>query len=699
MGSIKLLYFTLDLMMRNLSAFAEDHSRKPIDECDGRILRSSRSEGGCFGGFRRGNEGYHGRKLVEASLLFVILFWSGVALASDRLDKVQTYLVYYGGDWSDRQINKALEFDLVIVHPGDQGDNINPKLVSRLKAGKDKKPGTTDDIIVLAYITIGEDDLIERGPRQVTEETMGPAYRTKDGKIKYSANGFRNWYLDQTAYVLSKDGNKIWGDDGLPKITEGHDKLPDENGKWGSFYAYVKDGEWQRRIKRKMVKSLVINGCDGLFLDTVDTASPWAPYGWTQKDMVDLIVKIRSWFQNKVLVMNRGLFLFEKYGETLANTVDAVMFESYVSEWNWHDSIGYPHRWYQSNQTILHEHLAPLNKRKGGLFIFFLNYFDPNQPEAPLFHHELAESTAGYKAAYYVTSPDLQSIKSPTLLPRYSAKKAVKLAVLKDGRVDLKELIRDKPVKKSVLFVSARDKNSLYPSKPFEWPMIISTKAKSVDLSYLSPGDYEVNVDYLAQDGAVIKQGVADLKIKESNRPGKVKGLHVKVRDKSLTLKWQKVLGVNSYEIRWGTDRFRLSKKVTVRRKTSYKFLRLKNETTYYFQVIAVKGAVMGYPSDVVFETPADTTRPNPPKLAEARVSGVSVYVKWDKSDSLDVAGYMIYLDPVELTRGLPIKTWKHETARKIKVPKPGRYKLHLSSFDLRNNESKLTETKIITVK
>ena len=61
-----------------LSAFAEDHGRKAVDECEGRTLRSSKSEGGCFGGFRRRNEGYHGRKPVEASFFLlgsVLIGW------------------------------------------------------------------------------------------------------------------------------------------------------------------------------------------------------------------------------------------------------------------------------------------------------------------------------------------------------------------------------------------------------------------------------------------------------------------------------------------------------------------------------------------------------------------------------------------------------------------------------------------------
>ncbi len=39
-----------------------------MDECARGTLRSSESEGGCFGGLRRRNEGYDGRKPVEASL-------------------------------------------------------------------------------------------------------------------------------------------------------------------------------------------------------------------------------------------------------------------------------------------------------------------------------------------------------------------------------------------------------------------------------------------------------------------------------------------------------------------------------------------------------------------------------------------------------------------------------------------------------
>ncbi len=50
-----------------LSTFAEDHRRQPVVEGERRTLRSSKSAGGGYGGFRRRHERGRGRKAVEAS--------------------------------------------------------------------------------------------------------------------------------------------------------------------------------------------------------------------------------------------------------------------------------------------------------------------------------------------------------------------------------------------------------------------------------------------------------------------------------------------------------------------------------------------------------------------------------------------------------------------------------------------------------
>ena len=66
----------VDLWPLLLSAFAEGQGRKAVDEWDRRTLRSSKSEGRCFGGFRRRNEGttglrpwrLHGRGEIDGTL-------------------------------------------------------------------------------------------------------------------------------------------------------------------------------------------------------------------------------------------------------------------------------------------------------------------------------------------------------------------------------------------------------------------------------------------------------------------------------------------------------------------------------------------------------------------------------------------------------------------------------------------------------
>lgn len=70
---------------------------------------------------------------------------------------------------------------------------------------------------------------------------LGPISRDKNGKFIFSNNGFRNWYLDQRMLMRSKSGDKVWGQDGLPQTAAGHDDLPDENGKWNSYFVNIAD--------------------------------------------------------------------------------------------------------------------------------------------------------------------------------------------------------------------------------------------------------------------------------------------------------------------------------------------------------------------------------------------------------------------------------------------------------------------------
>lgn len=614
-----------------------------------------------------------------------------VAAGSNRLDGIKNYLVYYGQDWSKKQIEKALEFDLVIIHPGRDNNNINAELVQRLKSGKDGKRGTADDILVLAYISVGEDENIERGPRKLDKHHLGPINRAQNGRYELSKNGFRNWYLDQRMLKRSINGDKVWGQDGLPKSVPGRDKLPDENGKWNSYFVNVSDQGWQKLLKDKMFIYLMTYGCDGLFLDTIDSASPWGHYGFMQQEMVDLLVQIRAWYKDTILVMNRGLFLFEGFGETLKSHVDAVMFESFISEWNWYSKIGIPHRWYYQNQYLLKNHLRPLNLGKDGMFIFFLNYFDPSQPEGRFFLHELARATRGYKGAHYVSTPDLQSIKPPTRLPL--PKPLVSTHLSPGG-------FKSTQTEKPQLSLSIIKKGQTTAKRPFTLPNKEFFASGNVDTSELEPGEYQIIANHISKDGALQKRSLTAIKVSDVGRPKKVEGVVAMVGDKMLTLSWKPLPLVENYLLRWGSNRFNLDKSTFVKKANERTFKSLKNGVSYYFQVAGLTGQTEGVFSESTFATPTDTKAPMPPSIksasAQKSLNGNCVMVKWAKSPSPDISAYLLYLDPINLSKGLPIKLSKTKTSKCVKVPALGRYRLFMASVDQHNNESNLSKQLIV---
>ena len=627
------------------------------------------------------------------NIVFVCTLFFPPLFASDKLNHIKNYLVYYGQDWSEENIKKARKFDLIVIHPGKNNQNINAALVSKLKR-KDKngRPGP----LVLAYLSIGEDENPERGPRTSDKEHQGPVARNKDGTFVFAKNGFRNFYVDQRTLRFTKDGNKIWGQDGLPETKPGTDKLPDENGKWNSYFVNVKDKGWQSLLKHKSFFYLAPYGCDGIFLDTVDTASPWGPYGWMQKDMVDLIVKIRSWYPEKIIVMNRGLFLFEKYGQILNKNVDALMFESYVNEWNWYDKIGSPHRWYLSNRAILQNILKPLNKSRNGIYILFLHYYDQKQYEAPFFKNEIGRSTHLLRAAHYVSSPDLQKISPRIGSMRLSLLPKVKLIQTDAASLDIGA---GNDFKVSMSLKKDSDSFQRY---PFVLPTyVVGSSKRKIDLSNLEAGKYQTTINFFDKNDLLVKQATASISIPVQKKAKKIKDVKVEVRDGALLLKWPKRPGVTKYVIKWSTDRFSLSREKVITGANEFLFESLKNGLSHYFKVAQIIDDKPGYFSEVTFAAPVDTSAPQPPKIlthiVKKDIRGRCLEIKWRKSPSKDVAGYHIYVDRIVHTRGLPIKLTKTKNKFCVTISK-GEYNLAMASFDSHNNESTFTKTIAVVV-
>src|SRR5580704_7906920 len=99
--------------------------------------------------------------------LFCCLFATGLlsiiptcAEAGDNgqlpgFNTTQPYLIYYG-NWTASQVDYArTNYHLVILHPAS---NITSNDIATIKRGQDNIAGTADDVLVLAYLSLGEDD-------------------------------------------------------------------------------------------------------------------------------------------------------------------------------------------------------------------------------------------------------------------------------------------------------------------------------------------------------------------------------------------------------------------------------------------------------------------------------------------------------------------------------------------------------------
>ena len=266
------------------------------------------------------------------------------------------YLVYYG-EWNPDRVNQAKRFDLVILHPKT---NITADWIAEIKNGLDGKSATRDDVIVLGYLSLGEDDV--RNPR--TGDGLGPG-------------GFASWYMDKVA----------------PKGD------PDKNGQWGSYYVDAGNKKWQMFIKDPPPSSdspvgsdtiLHTLGCDGLFLDTIDTASPWGRYSHTAGGMSFFIKTLRMLYPDKLLVGNRGLFYYSPYPKdgidytvwSPREYLNGVMFECYYTEWDWNQNKSLVSPCFpDNNKTELAQQINDAAAEPYGFTVLCLDYLSKNQPQ------------------------------------------------------------------------------------------------------------------------------------------------------------------------------------------------------------------------------------------------------------------------------------------------------------------------------
>lgn len=228
-------------------------------------------------------------------------------------DKITNYVCYYS-----KFKPELTYFDVAII----EAREMTREEVQKLKAS-----GT----YVIAYVTVGErDGALEKG------NGKGPG-------------GYASYYID----------------DGKGE--------PSQNQVWKSYYVNAGDPSWQDEVINKFAKAAIEDkGCDGVFLDTVDTAEMFPE---TAVGMVELIKKLHEKYPDKKIVNNRGMFVLPK----VAQYISGMMYESFSHDYD-----------FEKNEPVIlgeedlrYTGYIAVNKinayRKENNFqVFCLDYADPN---------------------------------------------------------------------------------------------------------------------------------------------------------------------------------------------------------------------------------------------------------------------------------------------------------------------------------
>lgn len=261
--------------------------------------------------------------LKAASISFFILLAAGVnywltysSVIHREIASYPSYMVYYG-QLDDAIIEQAKQYDIVIVHP-KQGDITREQVAEMQKAG----------VCVLGYLSIGEDlrtagltaeQMMEHekftgdgtGPRVDARPsgTIGFDSSVMLGKESPAGTGYASYYLDDNDF----------------------DGKPDFNPNFGCAYTNIGDPAWYEVLDNMQmdgidntpgIREILTEtygrglGCDGLFLDTLDTCSPniytsddnpaKTRFEWTAPGVVEFVKRLKEDYEDKYVLQNRG---------------------------------------------------------------------------------------------------------------------------------------------------------------------------------------------------------------------------------------------------------------------------------------------------------------------------------------------------------------------------------------------------------
>lgn len=631
------------------------------------------------------------RKSLLALGVFALV---GLAAAEPRhpLWPPKDYALCYGS-WTPEMVTRAHEFDLVVVHPGEDFDNLTPELVSQLKRGKDGQAGTADDVIVLAYVTIGEDDRPPAGPPR---PGAGPSFYTNK-TWRQAKTGYPTRFLDQVAYQFQKNGERQYGEDGKPITAPGQDGIPDENGVWGSYYVNAGDPEWQGLVLSRMARLEKEQGVDGFFLDTLDTASPWGNYSYSQPQMASMLRAIRKAHPHRLILANRGMFLIETHPQDFAPNIDGLLFESLYCIWDWGAKKGVVSPWATGDYQYLKSPVLPASRQAPGFHMFYVNYLDPAQPDFYPLMHAVEDLLGRQGLSNYVSDPLLQGLAAPLseLFPENGPPPPelgnLSLQELPLGRFRLSYEVNGPGQLGKDLFLDvrlAREKKPAAEIPLLEPVMVDYSRAGVVEGVGLEKGTpYTV---YARVVGKARSCRTPYLEVGFTTatgpQPAQIEELTAATRESSVELAW-KASPTNSYRIYQGSAPDKLQPVATTS-STHYRVNGLTNNQPVYFSVTAVDSAAReGALCKPVLTRAEDCTPPSSPGQVKVDLVGGEATVSW--SAIPDGKTYKVYC----LARGekyrIPLRVAAPDTSVKLGKLAKGQYQLWVTAVDEAGNESR----------
>ncbi len=272
-----------------------------------------------------------------------------------------SYAITYGA-LDAATIATLKTYPLVIVHHTYTGDFTRDQIMQIKQGVNPNDP--SDNPVVLCYISVGEDDrtygLSDAGmlaDARFKGDGSGPSVDPRAAGVrslvlsadkikgKPTNGGYASYYLNDNAVRCNDPAGK-----------------PDANPNFQTRFVNAGDPAWYDVVNsmifdknshtppglKQMLKAdhPQALGCDGVFLDTIDTAAPnfytscndpgnpnHTSSEWTAQGFTEFIEHLRNDYPDKVILQNRGLFYFDprqpQYEVFKRGIIDLGFFESY----------------------------------------------------------------------------------------------------------------------------------------------------------------------------------------------------------------------------------------------------------------------------------------------------------------------------------------------------------------------------------